>query len=174
MSNNNSKIVEILENVWPKNKAKGLLAQTIFSQKTDSNLFGRDANEKIIPGCWLIAPKGSDFYKFRFCFFVHPMIVKTDNIADDIKTLLGEKYRPFHAIAEFMNNAGIGVIYVLVHTKDGTLPLDEIKQRNFENVNWTSSVFRTEILLSEILLSFLIDGRVTGEGQVMGTAGTRL
>lgn len=75
-----SKIIEILENFWPKNKAKGLLAQAIFSKKIKTNSFGKDAKDKIIPGCWLLAPKGSDFYKFRFCFFVHPVVVKTDKI----------------------------------------------------------------------------------------------
>ncbi len=131
-----SDIVKVLEDFWPKNKAKGLLAQTIFSEEMGTNRFGRDAREKIIPGCWLIAPKSTDFYKFRFCFFVHPVVIKTGEITNDIKEILGEKYRPFHAIAEFMNNAGIGVVYVLCHTEKGVLPIDEIKERNFENVSW--------------------------------------
>lgn len=151
---NNSKIVEILENFWPKNKAKGLLAQTIFSQEIESNRFGGDAKEKIIPGCWLIAPKGSDFYKFRFCFFVHPVVVKTDKVTGDIKTLLGEKYRPFHALAEFMHNAGIGVIYVIIHSEDGTLPLNEIKERNFENVNWHFFSFQNGIFVTRNPVEF--------------------
>jgi len=130
------KIVQILEDFWPKNKAKGLLAQTIFSQEIKANKFGSDAGEKIIPGCWLIAPKGEDFYKFRFCFFVHPEVVKTNELTAEIKRHLGEMYRPFYAIAEFMNNGGIGIIYVTIHTKDGLLPFDEIKKRNFENVKW--------------------------------------
>lgn len=132
----NSKIVGILEDFWPRNKAKGLLAQTIFSEKIETNVFGGDAKEKLLPGCWLIAPKNGDFYKFRFCFFVHPKVVKTNEITTNIKELLGEKYRPFHAIAEFMNNAGIGIIYVVVHTEKGDLSLKEIKERNFENVGW--------------------------------------
>ena len=36
-----------------------------------------------------------------------------------------------------MNNAGIGIIYVVVNTTTGTLPFEEIKNRNFENINWT-------------------------------------
>ncbi|MEO0128599.1 MAG: hypothetical protein ABIL44_12740 [candidate division WOR-3 bacterium] len=131
-----TEIVEILENFWPKNKAKGLLAQTIFSQEIDAGKFGRDAKEKLLPGCWLIAPQNVDFYKFRFCFFVHPKVIKTSNITADIRDLLGEKYRPFHAIAEFMNNAGIGIVYVLVQTENGDLPLDKIKKGNFEGVYW--------------------------------------
>ena len=129
-------IVEILENFWPKNKAKGLLAQTIFLEEIGNNNFGRDAKEKFLPGCWLIAPKSVDFYKFRFCFFVHPKVIKTNEITAEIKELLGEKYRPFYAIAEFMNNTGIGIVYVIVHTADGNLPIDKIKERNFVGVNW--------------------------------------
>jgi hypothetical protein len=132
----NSKIVGILENFWPRNKAKGLLAQTIFSQEIEAGEFGGAAKEKILPGCWLIAPKSADFYKFRFCFFVHPKVMKTNNINADMKALLGEKYRPFHAIAEFMNNAGIGIVYVIAHTENGDLPFDNIKKRNFEGINW--------------------------------------
>lgn len=151
-----SKIIEILENFWPKNKAKGLLAQAIFSKKIKTNSFGKDAKDKIIPGCWLLAPKGSDFYKFRFCFFVHPVVVKTDKITNNIKKLLGEKRRPFYAIADFMQNAGIGVIYVLVHTKNGTLPLNEIKERNYENINWHffSFSFQNEDFVSRDAVEF--------------------
>lgn len=131
-----SKIVEILEDFWPKNKAKGLLAQTIFSQEIEANNFGRDAKEKHLSGCWLISPKSTDFYKFRFCFFVHPKVIKSAEITAEIKELLGEKYRPFHAIAEFMNNAGIGIVYVIVHTVNGDLQFGKIKERNFESINW--------------------------------------
>jgi hypothetical protein len=131
-----TEIVEILENFWPKNKAKGLLAQTIFSEEIEDNNFGKDAKEKFLPGCWLIAPKSADSYKFRFCFFVHPKVIKTNEITTEIKELLGEKYRPFYAISEFMNNTGIGIVYVIVHTVDGNLPIDKIKKRNFVGVNW--------------------------------------
>jgi len=134
--NMKTEIVEILESLWPKNKAKGLLAQNIFSQEIKANSFGEDAKEKILPGCWLIAPKNDDFYKFRFCFFIHPKVVKTYETTIDIKKHLGEKYRPFHAIAEFMNNAGIGIVYVFAHTENGDLPFEKIKERNFEGINW--------------------------------------
>jgi len=134
--NKNSEIIEILENFWPRNKAKGILAQTIFSQEIGMDKFGRGAKEKYFPGCWLIAPKNSDFYKFRFCFFVHPRVVKTDELTDNIKEFLDEGYRPFYAIAEFMDNAGIGIIYVVVHTEDGYLPLNKIKERNFGDLRW--------------------------------------
>jgi len=134
--NMKTEIVEILESFWPRNKAKGLLAQTIFSQEIEANSFGEDAKEKLLRGCWLIAPQNVDFYKFRFCFFIHPKVVKTNEIMIDIKKHLGGKYRPFHAIAEFMNNAGIGIVYVLVHTENGDLPFNKIKERNFEGINW--------------------------------------
>ena len=101
-------IVEILEALWPKNKAKGLLAQMVFSNEIDSGVFGSDASEKLVPGCWLLAPKEYNFYKFRFCFFTHPEVLADDVLDSNPKTLLGDMYRPFHAVAEFMNAAGVG------------------------------------------------------------------
>ncbi len=132
----NITIVKALEKLWPKNKAKGLLAQTVFLQQVDDKIFGVDGGEKIVSGCWLFAPKSSDFYKFRFCFFVHPQVFKIDNPLKDTKEVFGEKYRPFHAIAEFMNNAGIGVIYVVPRTKTGKLDLEEIKNDDFTGIEW--------------------------------------
>lgn len=130
-------IVEILESLWPRNKAKGLLAQTLFTQEITKGIFGPDAVEKLMPGCWLLAPKELDFYKFRFCFFTHPNVMKSSDVADrSPKTILGERYRPFHAIAEFMENAGVGVVYTILSTESGDLPLNEIKDRSFENVAW--------------------------------------
>jgi hypothetical protein len=134
--NDQKDITEILEIFWPKNKAKGLLAQTIFSEEINANVFGIDPKEKLFSGCWLIAPKSIEFYKFRFCFFVHPKILKTSEITSNIKELLNEKYRPFHAISEFMTNAGIGIVYVIAHTTNGALPFQNIKQKIFEGVKW--------------------------------------
>ncbi len=135
--NNSDDIVSILEDFWPRNKAKGLLAQTILSEEIEKRNFGEDAEEKLMPGCWLISPKRADFFKFRFAFFVHPYVLKSGSLTTDLRVLLEEKYRPFHAISEFLNNAGIGVIYVIVHTTNGVLPFKEIKNRIFENINWT-------------------------------------
>jgi len=136
MTEISSKIVKILEEFWQRNKAKGLLAQTIFKEEIHKNYFGEDAKEKIISGCWLLAPKEENFYKFRFCFFVHPRFMKEDDISSDVRKILGENYRPFHALAGFMNNAGIGVVYAIPFNRDGELPLDEIKSRRFGNIEW--------------------------------------
>lgn len=137
----NPMIVNILENFWPKNKAKGLLAQTILMQEVAAGDFGPEAEEKLLTGCWLLAPKGADFYKYRFCFFVHPRVMRA---ADEFtpKAVFGDLYRPFHAIAEFMNNAGIGVLYVVPVTETGELPLDEILARGFTNINWVFLSFQ--------------------------------
>jgi hypothetical protein len=129
-------ITDILEGLWAKNKAKGLLAQAVFSKEIITGVFGPDAHEKIVPGCWLLAPKEHDFYKFRFCFFTHPEVLKEDVLDSNPKTLLGDTYRPFHAVAEFMNAAGVGVIYAVPATSDGNLPLEEIANRNFGNIRW--------------------------------------
>ncbi len=134
-------IVEKLQSLWPKNKAKGLLAQSVFLQEISNGKFGADAEEKIVTGCWLLAPKRADFYKFRFCFFIHPTIVRIDNLTAKPKEILGKSYRPFHAIAEFMNNAGIGVIYVVPQTLTGRLMSEDIKG-SFEEIQWTFFSFK--------------------------------
>jgi len=155
-----NKIVEILEDFWPKNKAKGLFAQTVFLQEMEENKFGSYAKEKIFPSCWLIAPKTEDFYKFRFCFFVHPKVVGTDILTNNIRDYLGEKYRPFYAIAEFMNTAGIGIIYVIAHTKNEILPLDEmieaIKEKKLENIgiNWHFFSFENDRFVTKDPVEF--------------------
>lgn len=138
----NTEIIEILESFWPRNKAKGLLAQTIFMEDIKSGTFGNDGKEKIVPGCWLLAPKGKDFYRFRFSFFVHPEVVKTGGVNNNPKPLLGDLYRPFHAIAEFMNNAGIGVIYAVPSAQKGKIDYTEIRNKNFNGVNWDFFYFR--------------------------------
>ena len=139
---NSDDIVTILEDFWPRNKAKGLLAQTILSEEIEKSTFGEDAGEKLMPGCWLISPKNADFFKFRFAFFVHPYVMKSGSLTTDLKALLKEKYRPFYAISEFLSDAGIGIIYVVVSTTSGTLPFEEIRNRSFENINWTFYRFR--------------------------------
>ena len=44
----NSGLVSLLESFWPKNKAKGLLAQTVFHSVINKGLFGADGAEKIL------------------------------------------------------------------------------------------------------------------------------
>lgn len=134
--NMNLEFVKVLEKFWPKNKAKGILAQTIFKEEMARGVFGADAKEKMMSGCWLFAPKSSDFFKFLFSFFIHPEIVKADAKEADLKAVLGDKYRPLYAIAEFMNNAGIGIIYAVPHTKNGKLEPRELKKLEFGNIEW--------------------------------------
>ncbi len=137
-----SAFVKMLERFWPKNKAKGLLAQTVFYDEINKDIFGVEAKDKILLGCWLLAPKDSDFYKFRFSFFVHPLVQKAGQYNTDPKIILGDKYRPFHAMAEFMNNAGIGLIYVIPETKDGKVELGNIKDYDFKDIQWTFLSFQ--------------------------------
>jgi len=42
----NPQIVEILESFWPKNKAKGQLAQAVLMQEVQREYFGEDACER--------------------------------------------------------------------------------------------------------------------------------
>jgi hypothetical protein len=133
----NNKIVKILQEFWPRNKAKGLLAQSILANEIEENAFGKNGRDKFLPGCWLLAPKSLDFYKFRFSFFIHQAVINEKEIKSvNFEKFLGNLYRPFHAIAEFLNNAGIGVIYAIPFTKDGNLPYSEIGKRLFENIGW--------------------------------------
>jgi hypothetical protein len=150
----NSDIVEILEMFWPKNKAKGLLAQTIFNNEILDNRFGSDAAEKFMSGCWLLAPKNEEFYKFRFSFFIHPRIMAEQNAEQNIKDMLEDKYRPFHAVTEFMDNAGVGVIYCTPYTKDGKIPSDDLKNKKFESLNWKFSAFCNGKFIQKHALEF--------------------
>jgi len=64
-------VVEILESLWPKNKAR-LLAQTIFADEIATGHSGPDAGEKVLPGCWLVAPQEPDFYRSDSAFSLIP------------------------------------------------------------------------------------------------------
>ncbi len=125
--------VEVLQGLWPKNKAKGLLAQSRLEEGIASRRFGRDAGEKFMPGCWLVSPKEPNFHQFRFCFFVHPTHLRPGaNFA--IRDLLGNKFRPFNALAEFMNNAAIKVVYAVPFCEE--LPLQQLAQKNYGGLEW--------------------------------------
>jgi|GEM_PF-1256635 len=139
-------IIEILEGMWPPNKAKGLLAQTVFKEETNRGEFGTNTGEKFLSGCWLLAPKDNEYYKFRFCFFVHPSVLRADEDVD-LKGILQDKYRPFHAIAEFMDNAGVGVVYAVPVTANGELDLKNIAERTFDEIEWKLFSFQNGNLI---------------------------
>ncbi len=132
----NYTIVELLEGLWGNNKAKGLLAQGVFFEELGKGTFGSDGSEKFLSGCWLLSPKQNDFYKFRYCFFIHPRLDRTETKEVEPKSVLEGKYRPFFAVAEFMNNAGIGIGYVMPSTHNGQIPFDDIKTRRFQKLTW--------------------------------------
>ncbi len=162
-----SDIVGILEGLWPKNKAKGLLAQSIFFDEISLGKFGSDANEKFFSGCWLLSPKEDDFFKYRFSFFIHPKILRTSDISTEPQTLLGSRYRPFHAISEFLNNAGAGVVYAIATTADGTLPLNDIKSGNHNVVQWKFYAFKNGRFESQEPMAFF--SKWGGRGGRVGT-----
>jgi len=147
MLDNKTIITNILQNLWPRNKAKGLLAQTVFLGNINDGFFGPEIKEKIIPSCWLLAPKEIDFFKFRFSFFVHSKVLKSGKDIGKIKDVFGERYRPFHAISEFMSNAGIGVVYAIPFTNSGVLPLESIKNGVFEKIYWRLYNFQNGIFV---------------------------
>ena len=138
----NSNLIELLESLWKSNKAKGLLAQGILFEELEKGTFGTDALDKILTGCWLLSPKQSDYYKFRYCFFIHPKLGKTETKQIEPKEVLGDKFRPFFAVAEFMNSASIGINYVMTSTDDGQIPLDDMKARRFQKLRWKFLCFQ--------------------------------
>lgn len=147
-------ITEILDDMWPRNKAKGQYAQTTLTSNIFDGSFGPDAREKFFSGCWFLAPREAQFYRFRFSFFVHPSVKRIDETPATPREILGERYRPFHAISEFLNNGGIGVIYVVARTQDGTLPLQQISRRNYRDITWTFASFENGEFVQRDALDF--------------------
>lgn len=140
--NDNSGLVELLEGLWGSNKAKGLLAQGVFFEELGKGTFGTDADDKILTGCWLLSPKQSDFYRFRYCFFIHPRLAKTETKEIEPKARARDKFRPFFAVAEFMNNASVGINYVITSTDNGQIPLGDIKTKKFHKLCWKLLCFQ--------------------------------
>ena len=107
-------ILEWLEGVWPENKAKGILAQVRFQKEIKTGSFAK-FSRKYFKGCWILSPKRNDFYKFRFCFFVHPEVLELEDInCIEPEELLGEgEGLKFRMVAGYLKRAGFGVIYVV-------------------------------------------------------------
>lgn len=104
-------VIEKLREIWNENKAKGLLSQIRFLQDLDTQILGNHKT-KYYYGCWLLAPKKKDYFKYRFSFFVHPRLEK--NISDklDLCNIMKEAEQiKFKRVAGFLNKAGVGVIY---------------------------------------------------------------
>ena len=151
---NNAKIVDIMESLWPKNKAKGILAQArLFDEALKGN-FGSEAKDKLLSGAWLFSPRGSDAYKFRFSFFVHPTVFNIQTVGNDLRTILGEKFRSLLAVAEFLANAGVGVIYAIPCTQTGYLPYKELRDKSFENIHWKGFIYENGSFVSKELNTF--------------------
>ncbi len=151
---NKTQIVEIMELFWPKNKAKGLLAQARLFGEVLQGKFGPDANDKLLSGAWLFAPKGGDFYKFRFSFFVHPAVFNIQTVGNDLRTILGNKFRPLLAISEFLENAGVGVVYTLPCTDDGNLPYTNLKNKSFTDIHWKGFIYENGNFVEKDLNAF--------------------
>lgn len=106
-------LVGRLEKLWPENKAKGLLAQIRFRFEMRSG-FLSEYRDKFFEGCWLLAPKREDFFRFRFCFFVHGTAVAASVLRDELDpaALMEGQWR-FHRVAGFLRKAGMGVFYAV-------------------------------------------------------------
>lgn len=164
-------IIKLLQSLWPKNKAKGLLAQSIFQKDILAGSFGSDANERIFEGCWLLAPKANNFYRFRFCFFIHPKILDTASGHTNLSDLIGNRYRPFHAISEYMKNSGIGVLYAVPTARNGILPVGDLITRNFGAIEWKIFSFQNSSFIQIDTDLFFQNGQGTEEDSEMQLSG---
>lgn len=126
-------IVQYLEKIWPENKAKGLLAQIKFKSELQRGSLSRHP-EKFFEGCWLLAPKREDFFKFRFCFFVHDTIINSELPSElNPRDLITESWR-LHMVAGFLRKAGMGVFYAFPFGK------------SFKNLGWKIYKYKDERL----------------------------
>jgi hypothetical protein len=108
------RFVGYLMNYWKENKAKGLMAQLYFKKEIKNGIF-QEYKLNFFDWCWILAPKRSDFYRFRFCFFVYPEVFKKP-LNEDMKPedIMGEvEGLKFRMIAGFLDRAGMGVIYAI-------------------------------------------------------------
>ncbi|MEM2618870.1 MAG: hypothetical protein QW356_05245 [Candidatus Hadarchaeales archaeon] len=106
-------VVRRLEEPWLENKAKGLLAQIRFRSEIRSGYLSK-YRDKFFEGCWLLAPKREDFFRFRSCFFVHGTAVDAASLRDELEPAsLMDCHRRFHMVAGFLRRAGMGVIYAV-------------------------------------------------------------
>ena len=135
--------IEYFEMVWSKNKARGLAAQVYLKMEFSTGRFKKH-NRKLFQGCWLTSPKSMDFYKFRMSTFVHDGILTATSPTLHPEDLLGDQARPFYAISEFMNNAGIGVSYAIATTDTGDINFDAIMDKDYSGMNWHMFLYERE------------------------------
>jgi hypothetical protein len=134
--------------IWNQNKAWGLAAQAQFQNEITDGIFKQHAR-KLFHGCWLISPKSIGFHKFRFCVFVHDKLVKHSSDEIEPKLLLGENDRPFYAIAEYMKNAGVGIIYAVPSAMTHEFSFDTFAQKDYSSVTWNLFFYEKEKLVKK-------------------------
>jgi hypothetical protein len=148
------RLVGYLERLWPENKAKGLLAQLRFKAELQRGLLSQQRG-KFFDGCWLLAPKREDFFKFRFCFFVHGSTTVGDLPHElDPRRIMEDDWR-FHRVAAFLKKAGLGVFYAVPTAEGGELRPDAIR--------WSVYKYSEERLRSIDAAQFF--GRWPGRGR---------
>lgn len=141
-----SDYVKYFRMVWNQNKARGWKAQVYFEEEIEGGVF-RKHKDKLFCGCWLISPKSFESHKSRFSVFVHPELLDSSPEEIEPKSLLKEKWRPFHAIAEYMNGAGFGVIYAVPITKNGGFDFDSLFQKDYSGIDWSLYFYENEKLV---------------------------
>ena len=142
------KFVEYYETIWNQNKARGIYGQAQFENEFIEGKFRKHA-KKLFHGCWLISQKSIDFHKFRFCVFVHDKILKEMADKIDPSSLLGRKDKPFYAVAEFMKNAGVGIIYAVPTAPAGKLTFESLLDKDYRIPAWHVLFYENEKLVKK-------------------------
>ena len=158
---NKKEFIEFFEKVWSKNKAMGLAAQAHFEDELNNGKLKKHA-DKLFHGCWLISPKGIDSHRFRFCIFVHGKLLKNTSDEIDPRTFLEDRSRPFYAIAEYMNNAGIGVIYAIPSSDSGEFDFDAMFEKDYSSIKWDLFSYENEKLVKKNATEFFDKWEGTG------------
>ena len=123
-----SELLSYLEKYWTENKAKGVMAQILFRKEVKDGIYS-EHRRKFFNGCWILAPKREDFFKFRFCFFVHPILLEKTPAGNELvpEDIMGEaEGLKFRMVAGFLTRAGMGVIYA-IPTGKSLLPPEGIR-----------------------------------------------
>ena len=149
----NGKHISYLQGIWSQNKARGLTAQANFITEFDTGTFTKHKG-KFFHGCWLLSPKSIDYYKSRFCIFVHDSLLKPLPDETDPLSLLTDEGRPFYAVSEFMKKAGIGVAYAVASDEDGVMDFDSILKRDYSSLTWNIFLYEGESLVKKNTAQF--------------------
>ncbi|MDG7041152.1 MAG: hypothetical protein JRN66_07855 [Nitrososphaerota archaeon] len=98
--------IEYLQHTMAGHKAVGLVGQLEFGRWARSH---RQVENKYFPGCWVVASRETDFFAYRTCFFVHPIISRPGDVPSIAGKLEGSP--GFQRMCSTLNASGLSVVY---------------------------------------------------------------